>query len=795
MIEFMIKRDGTRQPFDANKANHLMEFAEARMPGRCNMGATLSKVVRESAFEVTSSDFNNALIRELIEQKSWPAMLMAGRIYAFETRKQLYGKTMPTLFQLHREMIEGKRLVEMGYLPGEYAELEKIIDHDLDFTYPQFALKQLRDKYALKNVYTGKEFETPQFTYMRMAMALCVDDPVAVRVQNVKDFYWAFSTRKLSAPTPNYTNLGTSLRGYASCCLFSTGDTNESIRAGMLIAADMTANSAGLGWTNELRSAGDPVRSGAFVHRGKKPYMDTMGKITKQNVKNGRDGAMTAYYNAFDPEASMIAQFHSPLTPVDMQNRDIHFAMVLNRFFVHKAGLNEDIMMFNKFTAPDLYEAMFSPDLNKFIELYNKYENDPNFEKKYVSARTVLAHSYSDAFDTGTAYQAFADELNRHTPFKDPIYQSNLCLEVAEPTKPYRSVADMYDATDHGHGEIAMCNLAARAVNNCDIDNDEEMLKVSYLALKMIDKTIHLGEYPYPHLEFTTKQRMNAGVGMMGLATLMARRGLKYSSTEGKKFLHYVFERHMYFLIKASIKISKERGLAPWIHKTKWPEGWTPLDTYNKGVDEIADFENTCDWAALKQELIDNGGIAHSTLCNFMPGESSSKALGASNSIYRVRGLSLMKRDGSNKIDWLAEDGDLLGDNYEFAFDASIEDQIDTYGIAQKWCDQAPSADLYWKFSEGAAVVPFERILEITAYMCKRGMKTRYYMNSRRPAPKKTDEFVQAAAVSQQQAQAAPAMFLDHSLLGNLTGIEVQHEEQEWVDLQIADNCEGMCKL
>lgn len=766
MIEYMVKRDGRIVPFDANKANHLMEWGEKYLNGRADIGGAMMEVIKEGPNTITASDFNLSLIQKLIDKRDWPNYMAAGRIYAFETRKQLYGKNMPTLYDLHQKMLNDQRIVNMGYTKTEYSILEQYINHDLDFHSPQFALAQMRNKYALKNAVNNTEYETPQFTYMRMAMALAQNEKGANRVHLVKRFYNALSKKQLSAPTPNYTNLGTKLKGYASCCLYACGDSNDSIRTAMLITNDMTNNSAGLGMNLEVRSAGDPVRNGSFAHRGKLPYIATFGKITLQNLKNGRDGAMTLYYQAFDPEATTIAQLRNPNSPSDKQNRDVHYAMQLNKFFVQKAGKNEEVFLFNKFTAPDLYEAMYQGDLELFKYLYSKYENDPAFKKTYVKARQILAYSYAEAYDTGTSYLCFTDEINRHTPFKDSLRQSNLCLEITLPTKPYESLEYLYKAEDHGKGEIGMCNLAALAVNNFDVDSDTEYFNNAYLALKMIDKTILQGEYPYPHLAYTSKQRMSAGVGMMGVATLMARKGLKYSSIEGKKYLHKLAERHMYFLIKASLAISKERGNAPWIHKTKWPEGWLPIDTYNRGIDEICDFEYTCDWEGLRKEIIENKGIAHSALVAYMPGESSSKALGTSNSIYPVRDLVLLKRDNGGAIDWAAEDGDLLKDKYELAFDIHRHDMIDVYGIFQKFTDQAISADMYRRFEPGAPTVSTKEIMLELAHMVKRGMKTRYYVNSRRPKVAKLDEFKTAIPTP------------------------------EYEDTQISDNCvDGVCKL
>jgi ribonucleoside-diphosphate reductase alpha chain len=217
-------------------------------------------------------------------------------------------------------------------------------------------------------------------------------------------------------------------------------------------------------------------------------------------------------------------------------------------------------------------------------------------------------------------------------------------------------------------------------------------------------------------------------MGMMGLATHMARNKLKYSSIAGKQEIHWLAERHMYMAIEASLMISKERGLAPWIHKTKWPEGWSPLDTYNRNVDSIGEFSLTYDWAGQKQRVIENGGIAHSCLVNFMPGESSSKAAGLTNSIYPIRRKILKKTDEQNSIRWAAPFGDDPDYEYEMAWDIPTKDMIDCYALFQKFTDQAISADLFRRIIKDEKITSTEMIRDYL-YMVKMGLKTRYYQN------------------------------------------------------------------
>jgi len=194
--------------------------------------------------------------------------------------------------------------------------------------------------------------------------------------------------------------------------------------------------------------------------------------------------------------------------------------------------------------------------------------------------------------------------------------------------------------------------------------------------------------------------------------------------------MHRIAERHMYNLIKSSIRLSKEQfGLAPWMHKTKWPEGWTPMQTYTKNVDRIADFEYYYDWVELSQEIIDNGGLAHSVLAAFMPTESSSKASGAPNSLYPARFLSMLKSDEHVIIDWCAPDNDIIGDQYQLAFDVPTRDMIDCYAIFQKFTDQGISADTYRRIGP-AERIPSTEMIEDFLYMTEMGLKSRYYTNS-----------------------------------------------------------------
>lgn len=732
MIETIIKLDGTEEPFQPAKVNRWMEWGVVNLKDKVDWSSIVMEAVQLSPKKVHSQQLQMTLIELTLAGRTWSHYILAGRLYAVWIHKHLYGTDgIPTVKSLHTRMQKDGLMVKLAYTTQDYLKIQKFINHELDFEQPHFALHQIRKKYALANRVTGAEYESPQFTYMRMAMALAEYEPKATRLQVVKDYYDLFSQKMLSAPTPNYINLGTVHRGFASCCLFAVGDNGTSLAMGNYIGDKMTQMSAGIGVNIMTRAVGDAVRGGLFEHHGKKKYYDAMGKSIVANVQAGRGGAVTCFFEAFDQEIDLIQALRNPRSTEDRRNRDMHFAMLANRFFAAKAAKQENIFAFNPYTAPDLHEAFYGKDIEEFERLYKKYEEDESFVKHWVSARDVLRTSLKEAQETGVAYVGQIDEMNRHTPFKDPIRSSNLCMEIAEPTAPYYDMMDLYSTEDHGRGEIATCSLAAISVEN--IPDNETYRKVAYYALKMIDYCILHSTYVFPHLEYTAKQRMSAGVGIMGYATHLAVNGLNYTSDAGKEEAHFVAERHMYYLIEASLKISKERGLAPWMHKTRWPEGWLPIDTYKRSVDKIksdgTNFEYLFDWEKLRKEVVANGGIGHSVLVAYMPGESSSKALGGVNSIYPARRLTLSKNDQNNHLYWAAPYGDDPAVKYQFAWDIPTKDMIDTYAIFQKFTDQGISADLYRRMV-GKEQIDVNELLKDYFYMVKMGMKSRYYFNT-----------------------------------------------------------------
>lgn len=727
------KLDGSLQKFDLGKILRWEIWSCEGFKDYVKWKDIILKVKEKLYDKISTQEIQKLLIEECNNNLTWYHSLAAGRLYAAMFSKQIYsgdGLQKPTIYDLHQKLVDLGLMVKLNYTKEEYAEIEKFIDHTRDFNYAYFQYYHIVHKYGISNRVTKKRYETPQFTFMRMAMALAENMPD--KLTHVKNYYNLFSKLKFSAPTPNFVNLGTNLNGFISCCLYKTDDTAESLAIGDLISFTMTYMSAGIGSFIDCRSLNDPVKGGIISHIGKIPLYKSLKGSVEAMLQGSRGGAATSYFTCFDPEIVDIIHLQNPRTPPSKQVRGIHFAMIFNRFFTEKVLKNEDIFTFNCFTAPDLHNAFFSKNEEEFRRLYEKYEKDSNFKKNYLNARNIALQALRQAHEVGTLYFININETNIHTSFKETIYQSNLCLEVVQPTKAYKKVADLYREDLHEDGEISLCALGGICLPY--IESDKEYEEACYYALNMIDIALEKNNYAFPHLKRTALARRNAAVCIVGLAYDLAKKGYNYTSKESLTYIHRVAEKHMYHLIKASLRLAKEKGLPEWYYKSKYSEGWLPIDTYNKNVDKYlselgVDTSLQYDWELLRKEVLEFGGLRNNVLCAFQPTESSSKAMGLPNSIYPIKKTKLKKTDSSLSIDFIVTESDILEDKYQLCWDLSIKEQYIFYSIFQKFCDQAISADVYIDRAKEKELKA-TRLLEELYWMTELGVKTRYYTHS-----------------------------------------------------------------
>ncbi|WP_428617743.1 class 1a ribonucleoside-diphosphate reductase subunit alpha, partial [Shewanella sp.] len=392
------------------------------------------------------------------------------------------------------------------------------------------------------------------------------------------------------------------------------------------------------------------------------------------------------------------------------------------------------ITLFSPSDVPGLYDAFFE-DQAEFERLYLQYEQDESIRKKQIKAVELFSLMMQERASTGRIYIQNVDHCNTHSPFDSkvaPVRQSNLCLEIALPTKPLNNI-------DDPDGEIALCTLSA--LNLGAIKSLDELENLSDLAVRALDSLLDYQDYPIISAHKGSMNRRTLGIGVINFANYLAKEGVRYSDGSANGITHKTFEAIQYYLLKASMNLAKEKGACPAFHETNYAKGILPIDTYKRDLDKIRDEPLHMDWDALREE-IKTHGLRNSTLSALMPSETSSQISNATNGIEPPRGLISVKASKDGQLKQVVPDFDKYQYSYELLWQMPSNDgYLQLVGLMQKFVDQSISANTNYDPSRfPGSKVPMQVLLKdlLTAY--KYGVKTLYYHNTRDGASDKYDD-------------------------------------------------------
>jgi len=728
---FVIKRNGTREELNFDKINNVLMWA---CEGIKNVSA--SDIAMNAKLQmvdgVKTIDIHNILIQsacDLISEDTPNYQYVASNLLNYLLRKQVFEAkdALPSLYDVIKKNVEWEiydSLLLEKYSKEEINQIDKWIKHSRDFNLTYAGIQQLVDKYLLKDRFTGKLYETPQFMYMLIAMTIFMDYKTD-RLKWVKKFYDHISLFKLSLPTPIMAGVRTPNRQWSSCTLIDVGDDLDSIFTSNSAIGYYSAKRAGIGLNfGRIRALGDKIRGGEVVHTGVIPYLKMFESTVKSVTQNGiRGGSATAYFPWWHKETMDILVLKNNKGTDDNRVRKLDYAIQFNRLFYQRVIEDGTVTLFSPNDIPNLYESFFESN-EKFEEIYLKYENNKNFKTKKVKARELFNSFLQERISTGRIYLMNVDHANSHSSFIDKIYTSNLCTEVTLPTTPMKHIDD----DDSTAAEIALCVLAA--VNLGEIKDIAEIEEIMESAVRALDFVIEHQDYPVKAALKMLKRR-SLGIGITNLAYYLAKNDVGYEDKGALKLVDQTMEAIQFFGIKASVKLAKEFGKCEWFDKTKYSLGILPIDTYKKEVDGLTNRKHTYDWEELRAEVQEHG-MRNSCITAEMPCESSSLVTNSTNGMEPVRALITSKKSKQGIIKVVVPDFNKLKNKYTLAFDMKDNKSItNIQAVMQKWIDQAISSNHYYDFtkSDDGEISLSELGMDIL-YAYKMGAKTLYYANS-----------------------------------------------------------------
>ena len=751
---YVTKRNGEKEAIDLDKIHKVITWAAK---GLNNVSVSQVEIKAHIQFYdgIGTETIHETLIKsaaDLISTEAPDYQYLAARLAIFHLRKKAYGQFEPPKLYDHVVKMVGsgkydKHILE-DYSQQELEELDSYLEHWRDMNFSYAAVKQLEGKYLVQNRVTGEIYESAQFLYILVAACLFANYPKESRLDYIKRFYDAVSLFKISLPTPIMSGVRTPTRQFSSCVLIETGDSLDSINATASAIVKYVSQRAGIGINaGRIRALGSPIRGGEAFHTGCLPFYKYFQTAVKSCSQGGvRGGAATLFYPLWHLEVESLLVLKNNRGVEENRVRHLDYGVQFNKLMYQRMIKDQHITLFSPSDVPGLYDAFFA-NQEEFERLYVKYENDPSIRKKQIKAMELFSLFMQERASTGRIYLQNVDHCNTHSPFNPeyaPVRQSNLCLEIALPTKPLEHVNDE-------NGEIALCTLSA--FNLGAIESLDEFEELSNLAVRALDCLLDYQDYPVPAALNATEGRRTLGIGVINFAYYLAKNGVKYSDHSANGLVHRTFEAMQYHLLKASNNLAKEKGACPKFNETTYSQGLMPIDTYRKELDGVCNEPLHMDWDGLREDIV-KYGLRNSTLSALMPSETSSQISNATNGIEPPRGHISIKSSKDGVLKQVVPDYENLKDQYELLWDIPSNDgYLQLVAIMQKFIDQTISANTSYDPSkyEGGKV-PMKLLLKDLLTTYKLGIKTLYYHNTRDGAADSSNADIVSTEVKQSRA-------------------------------------------
>ena len=745
------KRSGTKEPL-------ALEKWQAQIAKVCNGTADISQSMIEIKAHphffdgITTREIDEITLRaivDLIDVESNPDVghvnyqYVAGRQRLSMLRKDVYGDyNPPSLYEIVKKNISvGLYTPELleWYSEDDWNKMNEFIDHEKDEEYSYAAIEPMIEKYLVRNRATKEIYETPQVRYMVAAATVFHMEEASKRLKFVKEYYNAASDGLFTLATPVLAGLGTPTKQFSSCVLIRSDDDLDSIFASGEMMAKYASKRAGIGLEiGRLRPLGSPIRGGEIMHTGMIPFLKKwFGDLRSCSQGGIRNASATVFYPIWHHQFDDLIVLKNNQGTEETRVRHMDYGVVLSAFFWKRFKNKQDITFFDPNEVPDLYEAFYK-NTAKFEELYVKYEKRKDLRRKVMSAEEVFKGGIlKERTDTGRIYLVFIDNVMNQGPF-DPeyhtIYQSNLCVEILLPTKPFKRL-------DDPAGRIALCTLGS--MNWGAFRNPEEMRRACRLLHRSLNNILDYQDFLSIQSKLSNEEIRPIGIGVTNLAYWHAKRGFKYGEQEALQEVKSWAEHQMYYLTEATVELAKERGKCLDSDKTRYGQGIFPWELRANGVNELADFTPELDWEPLRAEMIEHG-VRNATQGAIAPVESSSVVINSTNGIALPMSLISVKESKAGSFVQVVPEynNPRVRKNYQLMWEQTdCIGYIQTAAVLAAYMDQSISMDTFYNPAHFPdRKVPTTLIAKNLMLASYYGCKTVYYSLVNKQGAKEEDE-------------------------------------------------------
>ena len=324
----------------------------------------------------------------------------------------------------------------------------------------------------------------------------------------------------------------------------------------------------------------------------------------------------------------------------------------------------------------------------------------------------------TDVVDEGRVDDTYCvNEPKRHMAMFNGLLTGQ-CLEIALP---------VYSSVGGEDNLVALCTLSS--VNFGKVNKPTDLESPCRTSVQALDALLSYQEYPVESAKRFTELYRALGIGLVGYAHFLAKRGLKYNKDSAEVTDEYM-EAFMYYLIDESVKLAEEFGPCEGYKNTCYGQGIFPWERRNKNVDLIVPMVLRYNWEELRVRML-KFGIRNATLSAIAPTETSSQLLGETNGIEPPRKAISTKISKTGILKQVVPQHYLLKNKYDYLWDQkSTLGYLSLMAVMQKWVDQSISSNTsYRPDNYPDSRVPMSIAVRDIIFAMDSGVKTLYYNN------------------------------------------------------------------
>ncbi|WP_345763916.1 ribonucleoside-diphosphate reductase subunit alpha [Diaminobutyricibacter sp. McL0608] len=755
----VVKRNGQREPYDANKINLAIEHASQGLDENITWVTQIASELELTLFDgITTQQLDEAVIQVALQNvKDDPAFdIVAARLLLKTIYKRVLGdyESADELKSLHTSHFRGyiDRGVSEQLLDPRFTSLYDLdrlaaaLEPDRDELLKYIGVVTLNNRYGIK-ARNGETLEVPQFFWMRIAMGLALNEADPTR--HALEFYTKMSKLEYLAAGSTLVNAGTAYPQLSNCFVMEMQDDIEHIAKSVRDVMWLTKGTGGIGLSvTKLRAQGSPIRSNNTTSTGPIPFMHTIDSVLRAVSRGGKKfGALCFYMENWHLDFPEFLDLRQNSGDPYRRTRTANTAVWISDEFMKRVQNDEAWYLFDPLEVADLNELYGKAFSERYAHYVEEAEAGRLHMFKKITAREQFKAILMSLQTTSHPWLTWKDTINNRALNNNTgtIHLSNLCTEICLPQDRHN---------------VSVCNLASinltRHLENGVFDwaRIEESARS---AVRQLDNLIDITISSVDEADFSNTQNRAIGLGVMGFTDVVEKLGISYESEEAYDLIDEIMEHVSYAAIDESADLARERGSYPNFEGSRWSQGLVPFDSIalteqDRGVPIKVNRTTRLDWDALREKV--KGGVRNATLMAIAPtasiglvagttpgfdpqfsqifsrSTSSGKFLEVNRNLVdalQAEGIwekvreSILRSQGD--IQGIPEIPDAIKATYKTSFQLSPYSFIEVAARAQKWIDQAISRNMYLETRD------LGDMMDIYYAAWERGVKTTYYLH------------------------------------------------------------------